>query len=66
MLGEDHPYTLITHYHLAWALGKLCHWEEAKVAYREVLEARRRVLGEDHPSSLRTQKALKELDDRGH
>lgn len=43
---------MISRREVAAGLGWLGRWNEALMAYREVAEARARVLGPDHPQTL--------------
>ncbi len=57
-LGEDHPALLAVRMRCAYQAGRRGRWGEAEEAYREVLEAERRVLGDDHPDTLTTRHEL--------
>lgn len=50
VFGDGHPDTLRSN--LVIALRARGQWEEAEGMNREVLEIRRRVLGEEHPDTL--------------
>ncbi|WP_267940423.1 serine/threonine-protein kinase [Streptomyces sp. ST2-7A] len=51
-LGEEHPETLDSLHHVAFALGRLGRWEEALHGHRGVAAARGRTLGPRHPDTL--------------
>ena len=50
--GEKYPDTLFTMRGLAIALRSAGRYAEAAEMHRTTLEARRRVLGEEHPETL--------------
>ena len=50
MLGDDHPNTLTAMNNLGGLLTKLGRYEEANALLQVALDARLRVLGEEHPS----------------
>jgi tetratricopeptide (TPR) repeat protein len=52
VLGAEHPRTLTTRHELAWVSAQEGQWEQAEIAYRELLVLRVRVLGEDHPDTM--------------
>src|SRR5262249_45171657 len=52
LLGTDHDAFLFARRQGAYEARELGRWGEAEAAYREVLEAERRVLGEDHSYTL--------------
>lgn len=51
-VGPDHPDTLSSLHHLAWAQKELGRYEEAEQILRPVIERRRVVLGPDHRETL--------------
>ncbi len=57
-LSPDHPAVLALRNELAYQAGQRGRWAEAEAAYREVLTARRLVLGDDHPDTLVTRHGL--------
>jgi hypothetical protein len=59
VLGSQHPATLDSKHELAITLAALGSKPEARSMLLEVLEARQRVLGPDHPDTLKTAAALK-------
>ena len=61
MLGNEHSATLNTGHELAITHAHLGSKREARPMLLEVLEARQRVLGPDHPDTLKTATALKGL-----
>jgi len=50
--GPDHPDTLASGHHLAWALKKLGRLDESEAILQTVLDQRRRVLGPEHSETL--------------
>ena len=54
--------TLASRHDLASVLSQQGRRQEALAEYRAVLDARRRVLGEDHPDTLATATALATMD----
>jgi tetratricopeptide (TPR) repeat protein len=52
ILGEDHPETLASALTLAWRLGNLGKYEQARALAQDTLNRYRRVLGKDHPETL--------------
>ena len=50
--GPDHPDSLASSHHLAWALRKLGRYEEAQEILQAVVDQRRRVLGPEHRETL--------------
>ncbi len=50
--GPEHPDSLASSHHVAWALRKLGRYEEAEEILQEVVEQRRRVLGPEHRETL--------------
>ena len=52
VLGDEHPYTLITATNLAGCLGKQEKWAEAEPILREVYAAFKKTLGLEHPHTL--------------
>jgi len=50
--GPDHPDTLSSEHHLAWALKELGRLDEAETMLRSIVDRRRRVLGAEHPDTL--------------
>jgi hypothetical protein len=59
VLGSQHPPTLDSEHELAITLAALGSKPEARSMLLKVLEARQRVLGPDHPDTLKTAVALK-------
>lgn len=60
-LGADHPTTLVYRNNMAAFDHSATHWPDprpyrvrAEKLYREVLESQRRILGSEHPETLRT------------
>jgi hypothetical protein len=53
VLGDDHPWTLISATHLTATLGESRHYERARHLGEDTLTRCRRVLGDDHPYTLR-------------
>ncbi len=51
-LGGDDQHTLVTVRYLAWALHDMGSYAEARDLHQDILDRRRRVLGEDHPGTL--------------
>jgi Tetratricopeptide repeat len=49
MLGEEHPDTLASMANLASTYRNQGRWKEAKELEVQVIETRKRVLGEEHP-----------------
>jgi hypothetical protein len=60
VLGPDHPDTLRSVYTLALQLYVKGDYSTAETLYRRALEGRRRVLGESHPGTRLTARALEE------
>ncbi|WP_436759239.1 tetratricopeptide repeat protein [Streptosporangium sp. V21-05] len=60
-LETDHPQTLLTLHELAWTIARQGRWTEAESLYRRVVERRCRTLGDDHPDTEATRRALNEL-----
>lgn len=58
ILGDNHPTTLDTRHHLAWARGRLGDWAGARTELQRVLAARRATLGDEHPATLNTRQNL--------
>jgi hypothetical protein len=52
VLGEEHPFTLISMGHLAATYRNQERWKEAEELDVKVIETRKKVLGEEHPSTL--------------
>jgi tetratricopeptide repeat protein len=52
VLGDDHPYTLLSATCLAATLRKLGRYEPARQLGEDALTRQRRVLGDDHPYTL--------------
>jgi tetratricopeptide (TPR) repeat protein len=52
LLGENHPETLASALTLAWRLGDMGEYEQARALAQDTLIRYRRVLGEDHPETL--------------
>ena len=52
ILGEQHPYTMMTLDNLASALGRQGKLSEARPLQEQVLELNRRLLGEEHPDTI--------------
>jgi len=50
--GPEHPDSLASSHHLAWALRRLGRYEEAEEILQEVVDQRRRVLGPEHHDTL--------------
>ncbi|MGW8971315.1 tetratricopeptide repeat protein [Streptomyces platensis] len=61
MLGCDHPHTLYTRHALAWVLGQRGHLAAAEAEYRAALDGQIRLLGEEHPHTRSTSRALGDL-----
>ena len=68
--GEDHEHVLAITHDLDWALQGLGRYAEARDLAQDTLDRSRRVLGEDHPGTLRSAtnlvidlRALGEADD---
>jgi tetratricopeptide (TPR) repeat protein len=61
VLETDHPHVLLTLHELAWTIARQGRWTEAESLYRHVLERRGRTLGDDHPDTQTTRRALSEL-----
>ena len=53
-LGDDHENTRATATYLAWALRERGRYAEARELDEDTLARCRRVLGEDHPDTLRS------------
>ncbi|MFE7134421.1 tetratricopeptide repeat protein [Streptomyces sp. NPDC057638] len=60
-LGGDHPAVLALRHQLAWEIAIEGDVAAAESLYREVLSARRRTLGEDHPDTRASLGALAAL-----
>ena len=54
MLGEDHPYTLLSANILTLVVSELGEYQQALPLGEDALARCRRVLGEDHPDTLRS------------
>jgi hypothetical protein len=52
VLGEDHPDTLASAFHLAADLAELGEYQAAKELNEDILDRRRRVLGDRHPDTM--------------
>jgi len=50
--GPNHPDTLSSRHHLAWALKELGRFDEAEAILRPVIDQRRKLLGSDHRETL--------------
>jgi tetratricopeptide (TPR) repeat protein len=61
VLETDHPNVLLTWHELAWTIARQGRWTDAESLYRHVLERRGRTLGDDHPDTETTRRALNEL-----
>ncbi|MEU4569895.1 tetratricopeptide repeat protein [Micromonospora sp. NPDC023956] len=61
VLGTDHPHVLLTLHELAWTIARQGRRAEAEAICRLVLERRSRTLGDDHPDTETTRRALGEL-----
>jgi Tetratricopeptide repeat len=57
-LGEDHEHMQATVIYLAWALQIMGRYAEARELDEDTLTRKRRVLGEDHPETLRSARNL--------
>ncbi|NUP19060.1 MAG: tetratricopeptide repeat protein [Streptomyces sp.] len=68
LLGAEHPVALDTRFVLGQALHRMGRYAEAEALHRQVLAARERVLGPDHPDTLRSclglRYPLEQLDGR--
>ena len=53
-LGDDHEHVLAIAHYLAWALREMGRYAEARDLNQDTLDRNRRVLGEDHPDTLRS------------
>ncbi|RBQ19422.1 hypothetical protein DP939_16035 [Spongiactinospora rosea] len=62
---SDHPHVLLTLHELAWTIARQGRLTEAESLYRHVLERRGQTLGEDHPDTETTRRALSELVQEG-
>jgi tetratricopeptide (TPR) repeat protein len=51
-LGEDQSAILVGRHRHAFVIGRPDRWAEAESMFRDVYEARRRSLGDDHPETL--------------
>ena len=58
ILGDDHPYTLVSASNLAVRLAALGEHEQARRMDEDTLARRRRILGDDHPDTLTSAKNL--------
>jgi tetratricopeptide (TPR) repeat protein len=58
----DHPCVLLTLHELAWTIARQGRRADAESLYRHVLEQRDQTLGEDHPDTQTTRRALNELE----
>ena len=58
MQGPDHPDTLTARHNIARALADQGRPADAEAAFRQVLDARLRVLGPDHPRTLSTRHGI--------
>jgi Tetratricopeptide repeat len=54
LLGRDDTDTLSLALNVAWALREMGRYDDALQQDRDTLERRRRVLGENHPQTLRS------------
>jgi Tetratricopeptide repeat len=61
MLGDEHPDTLDSAGSLSSTLYELGRYEPAHQLAKDTLTRCRRVLGEDHPHTLRSATTLREL-----
>lgn len=61
VLETDHPDVLLTLHELAWTIARQGRRTEAESLYRHVVEHRGQTLGEDHPDTETTRRALSEL-----
>jgi tetratricopeptide (TPR) repeat protein len=52
VLGNEHPWTLMSMSNLAVVLDSQGKYEEAEEMHRQTLELREKVLGKEHPSTL--------------
>jgi hypothetical protein len=57
-LGDDHENTRAAVSYLAWALGDMGHYAQARELDQDTLARDRRLLGDDHPSTLRSASSL--------
>ena len=62
--GPGHPLTLTTRHEIRRTLAAQGKPAEAGAPFRQVLDARLRVLGPDHPDTLTMMNTLKALDDK--
>jgi hypothetical protein len=60
--GQEHPNTLTCEAYLAYDLRALGRSDEAARLITHVIEARRRVLGPEHPDTKSAEGFLKTLD----
>jgi hypothetical protein len=58
VLGDDHPYTLISIGNLASTYRSQGRWKEAEELDVQVLKTFKRVLGEEHPDTLNSMNNL--------
>jgi Tetratricopeptide repeat len=63
-LGDDHVNTLAVAHYLAWVLGDMGRYAEARELDEDTLARRRRVRGDDHPDTLTSASNLA-VDPRG-
>jgi tetratricopeptide (TPR) repeat protein len=61
VLEPDHPHVLLTLHELAWTIARQDRRTEAESLYQHVLRRRGRTLGDDHPDTETTRRALNEL-----
>jgi hypothetical protein len=52
VLGDDHPDTLTSAFHLVAELTELGEYQAARELNEDILARRRRVLGDDHPETM--------------
>ncbi len=58
VLGEQHPHTAITQFHLALIDIKQGKYELAQSKFEQVLKTQQQIYGEEHPDSVRTRLGL--------
>jgi tetratricopeptide (TPR) repeat protein len=58
VLGNDHPYTALMWFQLAFNLERVGQVREAEAAYQKCLGVVRKTVGFEHPQSLRAVRAL--------
>ncbi|GAA0991396.1 tetratricopeptide repeat protein [Acrocarpospora macrocephala] len=61
ILTADHPHTLHVRTWIAWLWSRQGQTWKARREYKAVLEARKWVLGEQHPATVRTEEELRRL-----